>query len=231
MEPVSDIYLAPTAVIDSDSRTVREYARVTAGNAGDPEEKAIRLFYAVRDGIWYDPYTPFHRPEHYRASAVLERGRAFCIPKAALLCALGRACGIPSRIGFATVRNHLATRQLLDFIGTDLFVYHGYTEFLLGDRWVKATPTFNRELCIRHRVAPLAFDGRTDAVFQAYNGEKRQFMEYVDDHGVYPDVPVETVVAAWKKVYGRDRVEKWIADLEAAGTGSIRRFETEDVVS
>jgi transglutaminase-like putative cysteine protease len=231
MEPASDIYLTPTAIIDSDNRTVMEYARVTAGNARDPAEKAIRLFYAVRDGIWYDPYTPFHRPEHYRASAVLERGRGFCIPKAALLCALGRACEIPSRIGFATVRNHLATRQLLDFIGTDLFVYHGYTEFLLGDRWVKATPTFNRELCLRHRVAPLAFDGRTDAVFQAYNEEKRQFMEYVDDHGVYPDVPVETVVAAWKAVYGRDRVEKWIADLDAAGTGSIRRFETEDVVS
>lgn len=231
MEPASDIYLTPTAIIDSDNRTVMAYARVAAGNARDPVEKAIRLFYAVRDGIWYDPYTPFHRPEHYRASAVLERGRGFCIPKAALLCALGRACEIPSRIGFATVRNHLATRQLLDFIGTDLFVYHGYTEFLLGDRWVKATPTFNRELCLRHRVAPLAFDGRTDAVFQAYNEEKRQFMEYVDDHGVYPDVPVETVVASWKAVYGRDRVEKWIADLEAAGTGSIRRFETEDVVS
>ena len=203
-------YLRPTPIIDSDSRPVRAFAdEVTAGMT-DPAQKAVHLYYAVRDGIRYDPYMPFTRPAHYRASRTLRAGRGFCVPKAALLCAMGRCCKIPSRLGFATVRNHLTSQRLSEFMGTDLFVYHGYTEFFLGGRWVKATPTFNIELCRRHRVDPLDFDGVNDALFQSFNREKSQFMEYVQLHGTSDDVPVETIVAAWKQVYGTARVEKWI---------------------
>ena len=160
------LYLSPTAILDSDHPAVRAFARDAVRAAADTAPaKAVRLYYAVRDGIWYDPYQPFHRPEHYRASHVLAVGRAFCVGKAGLLCALGRACGIPARVGFADVRNHLTTRQLRDFLGSDLFVFHGYTEFWLEGRWVKATPAFNVELCRRHRVAPLEFDGCTDSHF------------------------------------------------------------------
>jgi transglutaminase-like putative cysteine protease len=150
--------------------------------------------------------------------------------KACLLCALGRTLGIPSRLGFADVRNHLATRQLLDFLGTDLFVYHGFVEFLLEGKWVKATPAFNKELCERHRVAPLEFNGREDSVFQPYNLDRRQFMEYVADHGTYADVPVDTIVSAWKKAYGEKRVQRWIDALEKSGGSSIRDFYREDIV-
>ncbi len=214
MSPKDPQYLRPTAIIDSDSRAVRAFAgQITAG-CDDPAQKAVSLFYAVRDGIWYDPYVPFHLPEHYRASRTLSRGRGFCVPKAALLCALGRACGIVSRLGFATVRNHLTTQKLAEFMGTDLFVYHGYTEFFLHERWVKATPTFNIELCRRHRVDPLEFDGVNDAVFQSFDREKRLFMEYVEDHGAYADVPVASIIAAWKSAYGSSRVEAWIAAVK-----------------
>ena len=94
-------YLAPTAMIDSDHRTIRDYARERAGQSRDPVERAVKLYLSVRDEIRYDPYTPFYLPDHYRASSVLKRGRGFCVPKASLLCALGRACAIPSRVGFA----------------------------------------------------------------------------------------------------------------------------------
>lgn len=226
MDDIDPRYLSPTAIIDSDSAPVRAFAREAAAGETDPVRIAIGLFYAVRDGIWYDPYTPFYRPAHYRASETLKRGRGFCIPKAALLCAMGRACGIPSRIGFATVRNHLTSRQLVEFMGTDLFVYHGFTEFFLNRAWVKATPTFNIELCRRHNVDPLEFDGIHHALFQGYNREKKLFMEYVDTHGTSADVPVDTIVAAWKSTYGAARVESWIADLEA-GKSARRRFEKE----
>ena len=103
-------------MIDSDHKTILQHATDIVNNVGeDPIEKAIKLFYAVRDEIWYDPYSPFYLPEHYRASNVLKNGLGYCVPKASLLCALGRACGIPSRVGFADVRNHLATKQLIDF--------------------------------------------------------------------------------------------------------------------
>ena len=226
-----DLYLSPTATIDSDHPAVVAYARSTlAGVSGGDLEKAVRLYYAVRDGIWYDPYQPFYKPEHYRASRVLRVGRAFCIGKAALLCALGRASGIPARVGFADVRNHLTTRQLRDFMGTDLFVFHGYTEFLLGGMWVKATPAFNAELCRRHRVKALEFDGRADSLFHPYNEESRLFMEYVREHGAFHDVPTERIVAAWEAAYGADRVRGWIRSLENGGGRPVDRFENEDAI-
>ncbi|MFC1813626.1 transglutaminase-like domain-containing protein [Thermodesulfobacteriota bacterium] len=208
-------YLTPTPIIDSDHETIIEYAADTVNGVGnDAVSKAVSLYYAVRDGIWYDPYYPFYLDKHYRASNILKSGRGFCISKVSLLCALGRACGIPSRVGFATVRNHLATKQLLEYLGSDLFVYHGFTEFFLEGKWVKATPAFNIELCTRHKVIPLEFNGREDSIFHAYNTEKKEFMEYIDYHGTYADIPVEKILTEWKKTYGRERVNQWISGLE-----------------
>jgi len=196
MDRIDEAYFLPTAIIDSDSPIILEHAEKIIGTAkGSAIDKAIKLFYAVRDGIWYDPYYPFYRPEHYRASNVLKSGRGYCVSKASLLCALGRACKIPSRLGFANVRNHLATRQLIEFLGSDLFVYHGFTEFYLGGRWVKATPAFNIELCKRHKVVPLEFNGREDSIFQPYSLDKKQFMEYLEDHGTYADIPLDDILS------------------------------------
>jgi transglutaminase-like putative cysteine protease len=221
-------YLRPTAIIDSDHAKVRDYAHDVAESGRDAVEKAVQLYLAVRDGIRYDPYAPFYRPEHYRASFVLERRQSFCIPKAALLCALGRACQIPCRVGFATVQNHLASKQLLDYLGSNLFVYHGFVEFYLEGKWVSATPAFNQELCHRHRVPPLAFNGREDSLFHAYNLDNQKYMEYVEYHQSYADIPVALILETWKKTYGVDRVNGWIADLEARAGKSGSDFHRED---
>jgi transglutaminase-like putative cysteine protease len=218
------IYLQPTEIIDSDHPEIRALADKTVGDETDPINRAVRL------GIWYDPYYPFFRAEHYRASNVLRAGRGFCIPKVSLLCALARASGIHARPGFATVRNHLATRQLLDFLGTDLFSFHGFAEFLLEGKWVKATPAFNKELCKRHGVAPLEFNGREDSIFQPYNSERRKFMEYVQFHGSFPDIPVSEILAAWEKTYGHERVAQWIEGFETCGDIRKGRFDTETIV-
>jgi transglutaminase-like putative cysteine protease len=223
-------YLNPTAIIDSDHKSVRDYAVVTVGRSTKPIDVAVNLYLAVRDNIRYDPYAPFYLPEHYRASYVLKRGRSFCVPKASLLCALGRTCGIPSRVGFATVRNHLATKQLLDFLGSDIFPYHGFVEFYLNGKWVKATPAFNSELCRRHKVPPLEFNGREDSLFQAFNSENQKFMEYLEFYGVGSDIPVEEIVKTWEKTYGEDRVKSWIKKFEEVGDRSLSDFEREDVL-
>ena len=209
-----EIYLKRTPVMDWDHPDVAAFTENAVGGVSDPSEKAIRLFRAVRDEIRYDPYAPFYREEHYRASATIRRGRSFCIPKAVLLCAAARREGIPARLGFATVRNHLATPQLLAYLGTDVFVFHGYTELFLNDRWIKVTPTFNRELCTRHGVPPLEFDGRNDALFHPYNLEKKKYMEYITYHGTFPDVPLDRILEAWKATYGEGRVNGWIDALE-----------------
>ncbi|MDW7710013.1 MAG: transglutaminase-like domain-containing protein [Deferrisomatales bacterium] len=230
-QPVDPKYLAPTPTLDFDHPAVAAFGRAKTAEAATPLGRAVALYYAVRDGIWYDPYSPFYKPEHYRASWVLAAGRGYCVQKASLLAALARGVGIPSRLAFATVRNHLATRQLLDFLGSDLFVFHGVVELFLEGRWVKATPAFNAALCARHRVEPLEFDGRADSVFQPYNLENRKFMEYVAFHGTYDDVPLAELLAAWKRTYGASRVEGWVEALERGDALRPRRFETEEVVT
>jgi transglutaminase-like putative cysteine protease len=208
---------------------VVEFAGLAVDGAENQVDAAVRLYLAVRDEIRYDPYCPCSLPTHYKASYAVERGRSFCIPKAALLCAVGRACGIPSRVGFATVKNHLATRQLIDFLGCNLFVYHGFTEFLLEGRWVKATPAFNRELCERHNVPPLEFNGREDSLFHPYNNENRKYMEYVEDFGSFADVPLEAIHTAWRKAYGEDFIER-AESLAREKHVRSEAFEREEVV-
>lgn len=230
MESLHKDYLQPTAIIDSDHPSIIEFAHKVVGDTPEVIDRAVKIYYAVRDGIRYDPYYPFYLPEHYRASNVLKSGRGYCVCKASLLCALGRALGIPSRVGFATVRNHLATRQLLEFMGSDLFVYHGYTDFFLNGKWVKATPAFNKELCRRHKVAPLEFNGLEDSIFQPYNLENRLFMEYTELLGTYADIPVDRIVAAWEEAYGKERVQGWIKGFEDAQEKTTRNFYQEEVV-
>ena len=231
MRHVDSDYLAPTAIIDSDHESIRDYSIKSIGASKEPIEIAVKLYLVVRDKILYDPYSPFYLPEHYRASYVLKRGRSFCVPKASLLCALARASGIPTRIGFADVRNHLATKQLIKFMGSDLFVYHGFVELYLEGKWVKATPAFNIDLCRKHYVPPLEFNGREDSLFQAYNLQNQRFMEYIDFHGLYTDVPVDQIVVAWEKAYGKDRVRNWIRMLEEGNDRSLSDFAKEDVLN
>jgi transglutaminase-like putative cysteine protease len=230
MESMIQDYLKPTAMIDSDHPSIREFAEKTVEGSHDPLEQAVKIYYAVRDGIRYDPYTPFFLPEHYRASTILKNKRGYCVSKATLLCALGRTLGIPSRVGFATVRNHLTTKQLQEYMGSDLFVYHGYTDFFLQGQWVKATPAFNKELCRRHKVAPLEFNGLEDSIFQPYNLENCLFMEYTEFLGTHADIPVEEIVAGWEAAYGKERVREWIRSFEEAKGQTRFDFDKEDVV-
>jgi transglutaminase-like putative cysteine protease len=229
MEENLTAYLSPTSIIDSDNPAIQRYARKIVEGTSNKIDQAVKLYLAVRDGIRYDPYAPFYLPLHYKASYVLERGKSFCVPKASLLCALGRACDIPTRVGFATVRNHLATKQLLDYLGSNIFVYHGFVDFLLDGKWVKATPAFNRELCDRHGVPPLEFNGRDDSLFHPFNSKNERYMEYIEYTGTYADIPVSDILAAWKRAYGEERVKRWIDALKHQGDESTSNFDNETV--
>lgn len=192
--------LQPTYFLDSDSPAIRAFAEQAAGS-GSERERAINLYLAVRDGFLYDPYSIRVVPEAFRASSCLTAGRGFCITKAVLLAAAARAVGIPARLGFADVKNHLATPRLLELMGTDVFHYHGYTGLFLDGRWVKATPAFNIELCRRFGIKPLDFDGTEDSIFHPFDEAGRQHMEYVREHGDYDDLPFEELAEMFRTVY------------------------------
>lgn len=196
-------YTAAGEFINSGNAGVREFARKAVEGASDDVSRAVKLYYAVRDEVFYDPYYGGEERQYFRASDCLRAKRGFCIPKAALLAAAARSIGIPARVAYADVRNHLSTKKLLELMGSDLFIWHSFTELYLEGRWVKATPAFNLSLCQRFGVHPLEFDGRHDSLFHEFDREGRRHMEYVRERGSYPDVPYEAIIKDFKKIYPR----------------------------
>jgi transglutaminase-like putative cysteine protease len=196
-----DLWLRPTPCLDADHPRVQGLAAQATAGARNPVERAVRLYYAVRDELRYDPYSVECSVDGLRASTVIARSAGYCVAKAGVLAAAARAIGIPARLGFADVRNHLATPRLLALMGTDVFYYHGYTELRLGERWVKATPAFNIELCQRFGVEPLEFDGREDSLFHPFDVAGRRHMEYLQDRGTRDDMPVEELREAMARYY------------------------------
>jgi len=193
--------LRATFFLDAAHPSLVALAAEVSRGASTQREQAVRLFRWVRDQVRYDPYSVRLRRDAFTASATLAARRGFCITKAILYAAGLRALGIPSRLGFADVINHLATERLRALMRTELFVYHGYAEALLDGRWVKATPAFDAALCERFGVAPLEFDGVHDAVLQPVNARGDRFMEYVRDRGATDDFSYEDFLAAWTQHY------------------------------
>ena len=193
-------FLAPGRYVDSGHPAVIAFAREHARGATDLE-RAVSLYGAVRDGIRYNPFLDFSQESAFRGSACLASGEGFCIGKAALLAACARVAGIPARVGFADVKNHLTTPRLAERMGSDLFVYHGFTELWLEGKWVKATPAFNLALCRKFRVKPLEFDGRNDSIFHPFDADDRRHMEYLRERGSFADVPVAEIQRVFRETY------------------------------
>ena len=202
--------LAPTALIDSDHPAVAAFAARHAGEVTNDAERAVALYYAVRDGFRYDPYRIDLSPRGMKASTVLANGYGWCVPKATLLAAACRAAGIPARMGFADVRNHLSTERMRQVMGTDVFFWHGFTEILIDGAWRKATPAFNLELCDRFGLLPLEFNGREDSLYHPFDRQGHRHMEYVAQRGSFDDVPLERIVADFAEHY-----PAWRAQIEA----------------
>jgi transglutaminase-like putative cysteine protease len=194
-------YLQPSPVVDSDNRAVVEFAEEHAGDSTDQGEKAVTLYYAVRDGIRYDPYSINLSSEGLRASTTLQSGRGWCVAKAVLLAACCRVMEIPARLGFADVRNHLTTQRMRELMKTDVFFWHGYTSIFLNGTWVKATPAFNIGLCERFRLRPLDFDGKSDSIYHPFDLEGKKHMEYLAYRGEFADVPIDRIEETFRREY------------------------------
>lgn len=219
-------YLAPGSYVDSDDPAVIAFAGNATANAETARDKAVALYFAVRDDVRYDPYVAIADPDVYRASTCLKAGRGFCIAKAALLAAAARVVGIPARVAYSDVRNHLCTPRLRELMGTDVFTHHGFTELHLDGRWVKVTPTFNVELCEKFGVVALDFDGENHALMHPLDRDGRRHMEYLETRGAYADVPAETLRDVMLNTYGAEACAALAAGAgdfaaEAASDGNV----------
>lgn len=207
-------WLEPTEFLDFEHLAVAEFAeRALDGvDRDDPQSVAVALFLAVRDGIRYDPYNVDHSPDVFRASAVAVIDSDWCVPKSVLLAAAARRQGIPARLGFTDVKNHLTSAKLTESMGTDVFYWHGYAELMLDGRWLKVSSTFNIELCDRFGVKVLDFDGTSDALMHPYDRAGNRHMEYVNQRGSFDDLPYDEIMADFERYYPN------IGDADGADT-------------
>lgn len=194
-------YLEDNASFDFKQPEVVAFGKSIVEDETNPIEIAKRLYNGVRDHIRYNAYTFETHPASFSASYCLNQGESYCVPKAVLLGALCRLYGIPARLGLADVRNHIASPQFLEYLQSDVFVMHGYTDIYLNDQWVKATPAFDKHLCKVMNVEPLEFNGLEDSIFHAFDKSGAKHMEYLADHGTYADVPVDFILQSVAEAY------------------------------
>jgi hypothetical protein len=228
----SDEYLRPTEFFDHDHAAVADFADAAVEGVSSDVEKSVKLFYAIRDSIRYDPYQMQATAEHYKASYAVTHESSYCIPKANLLVACARRVGIPAAIGLSDVTNHMCTERLQKVIGdTDLFPHHGYAAMLLHGEWIKAAPAFNIQLCDKFDVTPTEFDGRHDALLQQFNKHGQKHMEYVRDNGIWSDFPYERVLNDFVEFYPTSIFEDLARERALNDAKKARRFEDEKPVT
>ena len=194
-------FLEPTPTIESRHPQVEAFARDCCAGSDGPVDRAVALYYAVRDGIRYDPYALELSVEGLRATTTMRNGRGWCVAKSIVLAAACRALAIPARLGFADVRNHLSTARMREHMKTDVFYWHGYVSIHLDGRWVRATPAFNVELCRKFRIRPLEFDGRRDSIFHPFDEDGNRHMEYLVRRGEFADVPIDAIAETFVEHY------------------------------
>jgi transglutaminase-like putative cysteine protease len=196
--------LAPTEFLDYPSDEVQDFIhRWAPAAANTPTQRAISLYYAVRDTVHYDIYgADFSRPG-LRASQVLRTGSGMCIHKSVLYAATLRAIAIPSKLILTDVRNHLASDRLRALVGGDVFRYHCLTSVHLQGRWIKATPVFPKRLCKLYNIAPLEFDGITDSIHHPFDLLGRRNMEFLHTHGEFSDLPYDLIVTGLRTAHPR----------------------------
>jgi hypothetical protein len=211
IEAVRNDLLAVTEFLDYEHPVVRAFVdRTLDGSESTPTERAVKLYYAVRDKILYEVYDADLSRAGVRASAIITRGKGFCVHKSIVYAAVCRAAGVPSRIVLTDVRNHLASERLRELVGGDVFRFHALNSINLTDRWVRATPVFNKMLCRLYDMDPLEFDGSADSMYHPFDRRGRQHMEFLHSYGEFDDFPYELVVEGIRAAHPRLFASKYM---------------------
>lgn len=194
-------YLNETYFFDYSSDEIRSHLELAIHTSESLRDKVIHWYNYVRDTWVYDPHHIYLHKSQYRASAIANRKSAHCIDKSILFIAGMRAIGIPTRLHLAKVKNHISAERLIEKFGTDELAPHGYTSSYINDKWTKASPIFDKNLCKYLNVDTLEYNGSEDSIFQEFSKSGKKFMEYVEDYGAYADVPIEYIFEIMQTEY------------------------------
>lgn len=208
MQDISS-YLGATPYIESEHPFICKLAGEVTCGLGNEVEKAVKLFNYVRDECHYNMYATTGDIEAYRASAILMKGQGWCVQKAILLAALCRASGIPCGLLLATIRNHKSPPEAMQLMKTNTFFPHMYNSIYLNGKWLKAAPTFDKGICERTGVPVVVFNGLSDAILPDKDLQGKPYIEYLEDYGMYPDLPWDFILENSYRIYG-DLTEYWL---------------------
>jgi transglutaminase-like putative cysteine protease len=200
-----EIYLRPTHTIDSDTESIAAAAQRITKGCTDDADKAVALFYFVRDEIHYNVFMISVFEEDFKASRVLAWGKGYCVQKAVLLTALGRAAGIPSRMAFAKITNHRLPPHVYEKLGVNTFPRHGYNQFHLNGRWVSAAATFDKRLCEKNGLPAVEFHGKDDAILPEKDLQGGPYIEYLEKFPPRDDLPFDWIVERLRRIVGPDK--------------------------
>jgi len=195
-------YLQSTYFLDYESDEIQNLVAEFNQKGLSKKEKITKVYLKVRDGWRYNPYKISFSKEHYCASYLATKKEGHCIDKAILLTTCLRALGVPARIHLAKVKNHIAVEKLVEKFGTNELTPHGMVDVFYDGKWVKCSPAFNAGLCKKCNVAPLDFNAEEDSIFQEFNGDGKEFMEYIEDYGHFEDLPLAFIAKNMKEHYG-----------------------------
>ena len=221
---VMDEYLQPTEFLDFDKKRVYEKAIELTKDLKTDKEKAIALFYWVRNTLRYNAFAYYPKIKaNLKASVTIRRKNGFCMSKAVTLSALARAVGIPARIHMVDIINHKISQRFKDLMGTNAFHCHAYSELYLDGKWIKAAPVFDVKTCEKGKFFPMVeFDGEHDALFSPVDTEGNKFVEYIADWGIYSDVPIEKIDQIFTEKYPR-----WYGSNIDMGSGFMKPMKKE----
>lgn len=194
-------FLKPTKFLDFDKSRVKNQAYKIVEGIKNDKQKAIALFYWVRDNIRYNQFGFYMIPANFKASVTLRRKNGFCVSKAVLLSSMARAVGIPAKIHLADIINHKIPQKIIDWMKTDVFFFHGYSELYLKEKWVKATPVFDKRTSQKGGYPLVEFDGEDDALLSSHDSEGNLFVEYINDRGTYADLPYKQIETIFNREY------------------------------
>lgn len=193
-------YMKPTGFINSDHPLIVACVEQLGVLPLPPQERAVALFRFVRDEIQYE-FLAKLSADQYIASTILEQKRGFCVQKAVLLCALGRAAGLHTGLVLSDVRDQSLSLRMVEAMKTNILHHHGLNAFYLEGRWLKCDASLSPDVVARKNFIPVEFNGNSDALHATKTRTGSLHAEYIKFYGIYADVPLEQMIQAYRQAY------------------------------
>lgn len=194
------IYKRPTFFMDSDHESITGLVSELIADTDPPEARARKVFDFVRNDIQYE-FGAKIMAEEYVASNILKEGRGYCVQKAILLCALGRAAGLAVALMHSDIRDHTLPERFIKLLQTNVMYDHGLNAFYLNDKFIMADATLSPDVIEKRGYRKIDFDPHKDCLLPATTPDQNPHVEYLKFHGLFAEFDHGRMVASLMEHY------------------------------